>query len=66
MLLLAAWSTKAWLPSGHAVHMALDLGLHHALAKLANTSKQRSKEEERDLGVYHRCLVLGVGFLTPI
>ncbi len=50
MLLLAAWSTNAWLPSGHAVHMALDLGLHHALEKLANTSKTRSKDEERDLG----------------
>ncbi|KAF8914524.1 hypothetical protein CPB85DRAFT_535870 [Mucidula mucida] len=54
MLLLAAWSTNAWLPSGHAVHMALDLGLHHALEKLANTSKTRSKDEERDLVISAR------------
>ncbi|KIY64793.1 hypothetical protein CYLTODRAFT_424895 [Cylindrobasidium torrendii FP15055 ss-10] len=54
MLLLAAWSTQAWLPSGHAVHMALDLGLHHALDKLANNTVARSKEEERDLVVSAR------------
>ncbi|THH20434.1 hypothetical protein EUX98_g8589 [Antrodiella citrinella] len=36
MLLLAAWSTNGWLPSGHAMRMALDLGLHRALEKLAD------------------------------
>jgi len=52
MLLLAAWSTNGWLPSGHAMRMALDLGLHRALDKLAdNNGKQRSEEEERDLGL---------------
>lgn len=51
MLLLAAWSTNGWLPSGHAMRMALDLGLHRALEKLADDSgKQRTEEEERDLG----------------
>jgi hypothetical protein len=53
MLLLAAWSTNGWLPSGHAMRMALDLGLHRALEKLADDSgKKRTEEEERDLGMY--------------
>ncbi|KIO30710.1 hypothetical protein M407DRAFT_20239 [Tulasnella calospora MUT 4182] len=55
MLLLAAWSTNGWLPSGHAMRMALDLGLHRALEKLAEpSSKKRSDEEERDLVVSAR------------
>ncbi|KAF9531621.1 hypothetical protein CPB83DRAFT_848474 [Crepidotus variabilis] len=55
MLLLAAWSTNGWLPSGHAMRMALDLGLHRALEKLADDSgKQRSEEEERNLVVSAR------------
>ncbi|KAJ7170553.1 hypothetical protein C8R43DRAFT_979860 [Mycena crocata] len=55
MLLLAAWSTNGWLPSGHAMRMALDLGLHRALEKLADDSgKQRTQEEERDLVVSAR------------
>ncbi|KAF8322111.1 hypothetical protein DL93DRAFT_2093394 [Clavulina sp. PMI_390] len=37
MLLLAAWSTNGWLPSGHAMRMALDLSLHRALEKLAES-----------------------------
>ncbi|KAJ7647334.1 hypothetical protein FB45DRAFT_1100449 [Roridomyces roridus] len=49
MLLLAAWSTNGWLPSGHAMRMALDLGLHRALEKLADDSRQRTEVEERDL-----------------
>ncbi|KAF8608925.1 hypothetical protein BDV93DRAFT_433742 [Ceratobasidium sp. AG-I] len=58
MLLLSAWSTNGWLPSGHAMRMALDLGLHRALEKLADgpsdgTSK-RSEAEERDLVVSAR------------
>lgn len=53
MLLLAAWSTNGWLPSGHAMRMALDLGLHRALEKLADDNgKHRSDEEERNLGTY--------------
>ncbi|KAG8906158.1 hypothetical protein FRB99_007472 [Tulasnella sp. 403] len=55
MLLLSAWSTNGWLPSGHAMRMALDLGLHRALEKLADTnSKKRTDEEERDLVVSAR------------
>lgn len=56
MLLLAAWSTNGWLPSGHAMRMALDLGLHRALEKLADTesSKRRDEDEERDLVVSAR------------
>lgn len=51
MLLLAAWSTNGWLPSGHAMRMALDLGLHRALEKLVeDNGKKRSEEEERNLG----------------
>ncbi|KAJ7218066.1 hypothetical protein GGX14DRAFT_599501 [Mycena pura] len=55
MLLLAAWSTNGWLPSGHAMRMALDLGLHRALEKLADDSgKQRTEDEERNLVVSAR------------
>lgn len=55
MLLLAAWSTNGWLPSGHAMRMALDLGLHRALEKLADDSgKNRTQEEERNLGKFVR------------
>jgi hypothetical protein len=55
MLLLAAWSTNSWLPSGHAMRMALDLGLHRALEKLAESGgKTRSEEEDRDLLVSSR------------
>lgn len=51
MFLLSAWSTNGWLPSGHAMRMALDLGLHRALEKLADGgAKRRTDEEERDLG----------------
>jgi hypothetical protein len=48
MLLLAAWSMNGWLLSGHAMRMALDLGLHRALEKLA---EQQGNDEERDLGM---------------
>ncbi|KAG9221145.1 hypothetical protein CCMSSC00406_0005416 [Pleurotus cornucopiae] len=55
MLLLAAWSTNGWLPSGHAMRMALDLGLHRALEKLADDNgKKRTEDEERDLVVSAR------------
>ena len=58
--MLAAWSTNGWLPSGHAMRMALDLGLHRALDKLAEEggSKKRSEEEERNLGAsFHPAFV---------
>lgn len=54
MLLLAAWSANGWLPSGHAMRMALDLGLNQALEKLADSSDHRQRhteDEERDLGM---------------
>ncbi|KAF8499894.1 hypothetical protein F5888DRAFT_1793816 [Russula emetica] len=55
MLLLAAWSTNGWLPSGHAFRMALDLGLHRALEKLADSGgKTLSEEQQRDLVVSSR------------
>ncbi|CCM05451.1 uncharacterized protein FIBRA_07670 [Fibroporia radiculosa] len=56
MLLLAAWSTNGWLPSGHAMRMALDLGLHRALEKLADRegAKKRNEEEERNLVISAR------------
>ena len=63
MLLLAAWSTNGWLPSGHAMRMALDLGLHRALEKLADDGgKKRTEEEERNLG---KCL-RGVSTVLPM
>lgn len=62
MLLLAAWSTNGWLPSGHAMRMALDLGLHRALDRLVDESaKKHSDEEERDLGMLYL-----VGFLQVL
>lgn len=62
MLLLAAWSTNGWLPSGHAMRMALDLGLHRALEKLADDGgKKRSDEEERNLGECLHEALLGPG-----
>jgi hypothetical protein len=53
MLLLAAWSPNGWLPGGHAVRMALDLGLNRALEKLADESEHGkcTEEEERNLGM---------------
>jgi Fungal specific transcription factor domain len=55
MLLLAAWSSSSgWLPSGHALRMALDLGLHRALEELADSSGKRSDGEERHLVVSAR------------
>ena len=50
MLLLAAWGSNSWIASGHAMRIALNLGLHLALERLAdNSAPQRSDEEERDL-----------------
>lgn len=55
MLLLAAWSTNGWLPCGHALRMGLDLELHLALERLADSGpKRRSEEEERHLVVSAR------------
>lgn len=48
MLLLAAWSPNGWIESGHAMRMALHLGLHLALEKLADASAQQSRNEEEE------------------
>jgi hypothetical protein len=59
MLLLAAWSANGWLPSGHAVRMALDLGLNRALEQLSEDSeyaKRRTEDEERNLGMIYLAL----------
>lgn len=66
MLLLAAWSTNGWLPSGHAMRMALDLGLHRALEKLADDNgKQRTQEEERNLGLADPVFYLSCSLIVP-
>lgn len=49
MLVLSLWSQNGWLPCGHALRMGLDMNLHRALDKLAET-EPRSEAEERDLG----------------
>jgi hypothetical protein len=51
MILLAAWSSYGWIESGHAMRMALHLGLHLALEKLADAAAQqtRNEDEERHL-----------------
>ncbi|KAF9793281.1 hypothetical protein BJ322DRAFT_1155023 [Thelephora terrestris] len=57
MLLLAAWSANGWLPSGHAMRMALDLGLNRALERLADSSdhgQRYTEDEQRDLVVSAR------------
>ncbi|CDZ97001.1 fungal specific transcription factor domain protein [Phaffia rhodozyma] len=57
-LLLACYSQNGYLPSGHAVRMSLDIGLHRALSKLLQAAGQgeriRSDAEERDLVVSTR------------
>lgn len=57
MALLAAWGDNGYLATGHAMRMALDLGLHRALQKLGEINpkgKQRRDEEERDLVISAR------------
>jgi hypothetical protein len=68
MLLLSAWSTNGWLPSGHAMRMALDLGLHRALEKMVDGgAKRRTDEEERHLGkCYLRVHLLNPDFYTVV
>jgi hypothetical protein len=34
LVLVAGWSENGWLPGGHAVRMALELGMHNAWPKL--------------------------------
>jgi hypothetical protein len=53
MLILSVWSQNAWLPCGHALRMGLDMNLHRALDRLADTAT-RTEGEERDLVVSAR------------
>ena len=66
MLLLAAWSSNGWIESGHAMRMALHLGLHLALEKLADASAQQSRneEEERHLSKYLHFILRSVGLIS--
>ncbi|BEJ18183.1 hypothetical protein CspHIS471_0704600 [Cutaneotrichosporon sp. HIS471] len=54
MLILSVWSQYGWLPVGHALRMGLDINLHRALDKLADTAEGRTDAEERDLIVSAR------------
>ncbi|WVQ98787.1 hypothetical protein IAU59_005918 [Kwoniella sp. CBS 9459] len=66
MILLAAFRDNGWLPGGHAVRMAVDMGINRSFLYLLRTGmgKGRSKEEleeERSLVVQSRvwlCLYL--------
>lgn len=53
MLVLSIWSKSGWLPCGHALRMAMEMNLHHALNKLQDGSATRSEAEERDIGMWH-------------
>ncbi|KAL1406859.1 hypothetical protein Q8F55_006268 [Vanrija albida] len=66
MSILAAFSDNGWLPGGHAVRMALDMGINKSFIKLLRTGMGKGKtpeelEEERPLVVHSRvwfCLYL--------
>lgn len=54
MCLISAFNENGWLPSGHAVRMAIDMGLNKSFEKLVATGMGAGKsryqlEEERDL-----------------
>jgi len=59
MSILAAFSDSGWLPSGHAVRMALDMGINMSFIKLLRTGMGKGKtpeelEDERPLVVHSR------------
>ncbi len=66
MSILAAFSDNGWLPGGHAVRMALDMGINKSFIKLLRSGMGKGKtpeqlEEERPLVVHSRvwfCLYL--------
>ncbi|KAL7424072.1 hypothetical protein Q5752_001657 [Cryptotrichosporon argae] len=66
MILLAAFSENGWLPGGHAVRMAIDMGVNKSFQLLLRTGMGKGKtpeelEEERHLVVHSRawfCLYL--------
>ncbi|KAJ9121862.1 hypothetical protein QFC22_002485 [Naganishia vaughanmartiniae] len=56
MIVLAAFSDQGWLPTGHAVRMALDMELNHCFMKLLRDNMGQGKtpdqlESDRDLVV---------------
>ncbi|KAJ9092612.1 hypothetical protein QFC19_008650 [Naganishia cerealis] len=56
MIVLAAFSDQGWLPTGHAVRMALDMELNHCFMKLLRDNMGQGKtpdqlEADRDLVV---------------
>lgn len=57
--MLAAFSENGWLPGGHAVRMAIDMGLNRSFLSLLRTGMGKGKtpsdlEEERHLVVQSR------------
>ncbi|OCF36645.1 hypothetical protein I316_01898 [Kwoniella heveanensis BCC8398] len=66
MILLAAFRDNGWLPGGHAVRMAVDMGINRSFLVLLRTGMGKGKskeelEEERSLVVQSRvwlCLYL--------
>lgn len=59
MSILAAFSDNGWLPGGHAVRMALDMGINKSFIRLLRTGMGKNKtpeelEEERPLVVHSR------------
>ncbi|KDQ19897.1 hypothetical protein BOTBODRAFT_27318 [Botryobasidium botryosum FD-172 SS1] len=52
MILVAGWSTNQWLSGGHAVRMALEIGMHKSWPKLAKrirANKMSTSDDEREL-----------------
>ncbi|KZV93797.1 hypothetical protein EXIGLDRAFT_716777 [Exidia glandulosa HHB12029] len=64
MILVSGWSDNGWLSGGHAVRMALELGMHKAWPKLLKrmkAGKNAPSNEERELVISTRtwfCLYL--------
>jgi hypothetical protein len=59
MIVLAAFSDQGWLPTGHAVRMALDMELNHCFMKLLRDNMGQGKtpdqlESDRDIVVGSR------------
>lgn len=59
MILLAAFSEAGWLPGGHAVRMAIDMGINRSFIMLLRSGMGKGKskaelEEERHLVVHSR------------
>jgi hypothetical protein len=59
LVMLAAFSENGWLPGGHAVRMAIDMGLNRSFLSLLQSGMGKGKsqaelEEERHLVVQSR------------